>query len=217
MPATALESEVGQYIAELSVETDGYGWRPVVRNGHHKARPLATTAGPVQVKAPRMNDRRRRGMRDPELVTGDGAMGLWRALAEVFLAARPQRCWVHRARNVTNRLPRSAQPGTTKAMQEICNAEDRDELPAFYDFPAGRWIPLRTTDPIKSALSTVRLRTEATRGAGSPAASLAMVFKLVGSAQARWRAITAVHLVFLVRAGARCENGLLAEREERAA
>jgi transposase-like protein len=169
-------------------------------------------------------------------------MGLWRALAEVFPAARSQRCWVHKSRNVTNCLPKSAQPGATKAMQEIYNAEsrthaekaievfaktygakfpkavakitdDRDELLAFYDFPAEHWIHLRTTNPIESTFSTVKLRTKVTRGAGSAAAALAMVFKLVESAQ-RWRAITGAHLVALVRSGARFENGVLAERTD---
>jgi putative transposase len=193
-----------------------------------------------------LRDCRRRGMRDPELVVGDGAMGLWKALAEAFPAARHQKCWVHKARNVTNALPKSAQPGATKAMQEIYNAEDRghaekaieafaktygvkfpkavakitedrDELLALYDFPAEHWIHLRTTNPIESTFSTVKLRTKVTRGAGSPAAALAMVFKLVGSAQARWRAITGAHLVALVRAGAEFENGVLVERAEAAA
>ncbi|MFE4924296.1 IS256 family transposase [Streptomyces sp. NPDC056661] len=190
-----------------------------------------------------LRDRRRRGMRALMLVVGDGAMGLWRALAEVFPAARHQRCWVHKTRNVMNALPKSAQPGAKKALQEICNAEDRahaekavtafektygakwpkaakkitgeaDELLAFYDFPAEHWIHLRTTIPIESTFSTVKLRTKVTRGAGSPAAALAMVFKLVESAQARWRAVTAPHLVALVRAGARFENGHLVERPE---
>ncbi|MET8809404.1 IS256 family transposase [Streptomyces sp. NPDC004546] len=193
-----------------------------------------------------LRDCRRRGMRDPELVVGDGAMGLWRALAEVFPAARHQRCWVHKARNVSNCLPKSAQPSATKALQEIYNAEDRahaekaieaftktygtkwpkavakitddaEELLTFYDFPAEHWVHLRTTNPIESTFSTVKLRTKVTRGAGSPAAALAMVFKLVESAQARWRAITGAHLVPLVRAGALFENGILVEREEQAA
>ncbi|MFD5505473.1 transposase [Streptomyces sp. NPDC127061] len=82
---------------------------------------------------------------------------------------------------------------------------------AFYDFPAEHWIHLRTTNSIESTFSTVRLRTKVTRGAGSPAAALAMVFKLVESAQARWRAITGAHLVPLVRAGARFESGVLVE------
>ncbi len=132
-----------------------------------------------------LRDCRRCGMRDPELVIGDGAMGLWKDLVEVFPAARHQRCWVHKARNVTNCLPKSAQPGATRAMQEIYNAEDRthaekaietfarsygakwpkavakiiddrEELPAFYDFPAEHWIHLRTTNPIESTFSTVK-------------------------------------------------------------
>jgi transposase-like protein len=102
-----------------------------------------------------------------------------------------------------------------KAVAKI--TDDRDELLAFYDFPAEHWIHLRTTNPIESTFSTVRLRTKVTRGAGSPAAALAMVFKLVESAQARWRAITGAHLVPLVRAGARFENGVLVERPETAA
>ncbi|WP_030691116.1 IS256 family transposase [Streptomyces globisporus] len=387
--AAALEAEVNQYIAELAAETDEFGRRLAVHNGRHKARTVVTAAGPVEVKALRVNDRRvddetrerkrfsskilppwcrkspkisevlpllylhglssgdfvpaleqflggtaglsaatvtrltkqwsddhtafqnrdlsdrdfvyvwadsvypkvrlgqahscvlvllgvrldgtkelialaeglresteswayllrdcrRRGMRDPGLVIGDGAMGLGRALAEVFPAARPQRCWVHKAPNVANCLPKSAQPGATKAVQETYNAEDRThaekaieafaktygakfpkavakitedrgELLAFYDFPAEHWIHLRTTSPIESTFSTVELRTKVTRGAGSPAAALAMVFKLVESAQARWRAITGAHLVSLVRAGARFENGVLVEREEQTA
>ncbi|MGW4095024.1 IS256 family transposase [Nocardia sp. NPDC004750] len=389
MLAAALEAEVNQYIAELAAERDERGHRMVVRNGHHRPRTVGTAAGPVEVTAPRVNDRRvdaatgdrkqfsskilapwcrkspkisevlpllylhglssgdfvpaleqflgsaaglsaatvtrltrqwrddhaafqdrdlserdfvyvwadgvhpkvrlgqahscvlvllgvrldgtkelialaeglresteswadllrdcrRRGMRDPKLVVGDGAMGLWKALAEVFPSARHQRCWVHKARNVSNVLPKSAQPGATKAMQEIYNAEDRahaeraieafaktynakwpkavakitddrDELLAFYDFPAEHWIHLRTTNPIESTFSSVKLRTKVTRGAGSPAAALAMVFKLVESAQDRWRAIKGAHLVPLVRAGARFENGVLVERQEQAA
>ncbi|MEX1654816.1 IS256 family transposase [Streptomyces pseudovenezuelae] len=193
-----------------------------------------------------LRDCRRRGLCDPMLVVGDGVMGLWRALAEVFPQARHQRCWVHKTRNVSNSLPKSALSGAKKALQETCNAEDRthaekaieafaktygakfpkavakitedrDEPLAVYDFPAEHWIHLRTTNPIESTFSTVRLRTEVTRGAGSLVAVLAMVFKLVESAQARWRAITGAHLVSLVRAGARFENGVLVEREEQAA
>ncbi|MEY9988016.1 putative transposase [Streptomyces sp. V4I8] len=386
MLAAALEAEVNQYIAELAGERDQAGRRLVVRNGHHRERTVTTAAGPVMVKAPRVNDKRvdeatgerkrfsskilapwcrkspkvgevlpllylhglssgdfvpameqflgsaaglspatitrltkqwqddhtafqardlsesdyvyvwadgvhpkvrlgqvhscvlvlmgvrtdgskelialaeglresteswadvlrdcrRRGMRDPELVVGDGAMGLWRALAEVFPQARHQRCWVHKTRNVINALPKSAQPGAKKALQEIYNAEDRDhaekavrdfegvygakwpkavkkiigevdELLAFYDFPAEHWVHLRTTNPIESTFSTVKLRTKVTRGAGSAVAALAMVFKLAESAQARWRAITAPHLVALVRNGARFKNGHLVERPE---
>ena len=91
---------------------------------------------------------------------------------------------------------------------------DQDVLLAFYDYPAEHWIHLRTTDPIESTFSTVRLRTRVTRGAGSRAAALAMTFKLIESAQERWRAVNAPHLVALVRAGASFERGILVERPE---
>ncbi|MCX2927896.1 IS256 family transposase [Streptomyces sp. NEAU-W12] len=193
-----------------------------------------------------LRDCARRGMRAPVLAVGDGALGFWKALAEVFSASRHQRCWVHKTANVLNALPKSAQPGARKALQDIYNAEDRDlavkaiktftqlygakfpktvkkitddeaELLAFYDFPAEHWIHLRTTNPIESTFATVRLRTKVTRGAGSRAAALAMVFKLVESAQARWRSVNAPHLVALVRAGARFDRGQLVERPATAA
>jgi transposase-like protein len=184
----------------------------------------------------------RRGMRAPALAVGDGALRFWKALAEVFPEADQQRCWFHKIANVLGALPKSAHPGAKKALAEIWNAEDKDharkavaafeaaygakfpkavgkvtddaeELLAFYDFPAEHWIHLRTTNPIESTFATVRLRTKVTKGAGS-AAALAMVFKLIESAQARWRAVNAPHLVALVRAGARFERGKLVERPE---
>ncbi|WP_369166387.1 IS256 family transposase [Streptomyces sp. R28] len=190
-----------------------------------------------------MRDCQRRGMRAPVLAVGDGALGFWNALNEVFPETRHQRCWVHKTANCLDSLPKSAQPAAKKAIQDIYNAEDKehaaaavkafakqygakfpkavkkivedeDELLAFYDFPAEHWIHLRTTNPIESTFSTVRLRTKVTKGAGSRAAALAMVFKLVESAQARWRAVNAPHLVALVRAGARFERGELVERPE---
>lgn len=102
-----------------------------------------------------------------------------------------------------------------KAVKKI--TDDEDELLAFYDFPAEHWIHLRTTNPIESTRATVRLRTKVTKGAGSRTAALAMVFKLVESAQARWRAVNAPHLVALVRVGARFESGILVERPDQEA
>jgi transposase-like protein len=190
-----------------------------------------------------LRDCQRRGMRAPVLAVGDGALGFWNAINEVFPETRHQRCWVHKTANCLDSLPKSAQPAAKKAIQDIYNAEDREhaakaiaafakqygakfpkvvkkivddeaELLAFYDFPAEHWIHLRTTNPIESTFATVRLRTKVTKGAGSRAAALAMVFKLVESAQARWRAVNAPHLVALVRAGARFERGQITERPE---
>jgi transposase-like protein len=190
-----------------------------------------------------LRDCRRRGMRAPVLAAGDGALGFWGALREVFPETREQRCWFHKIANVLAALPKSAHPGAKKALAEIWNAEDKrraldavkafdatygakfpkatakitddiDELLAFYDYPAEHWIHLRTTNPIESTFATVRHRTKVTKGPGSRAAGLAMAFKLIESAQARWRAVNAPHLVALVRAGARFENGELVERPD---
>jgi transposase-like protein len=188
-----------------------------------------------------LRDCKRRGMRAPVLAVGDGALGFWGALREVFPETRQQRCWFHKIGNVLSALPKSAHPGAKKALAEIWNAEDRDEarraaaafklaygakfaravakvtddlgeLLAFYDYPAEHWIHLRTTNPIESTFATVRHRTKVTKGPGSRAAGIAMAFKLIEAAQTRWRAVNAPHLVALVRNGATFKKGKLVER-----
>ena len=190
-----------------------------------------------------MRDCVRRGMRAPVLAAGDGALGFWSALRDVFPETKEQRCWFHKIANVLGAMPKSAHPAAKKALAEIWNAEnkkkaqkaakaftalfgakfpkavakiagDLDQLLAFYDYPAEHWIHLRTTNPIESTFSTVRLRTKVTKGAGSKAAGLAMAFKLIESAQRRWRVVNAPHLVALVRAGAAFTDGKLVERNE---
>ncbi|MDV8129343.1 IS256 family transposase [Rhodococcus sp. IEGM 1304] len=184
---------------------------------------------------------RRRGMTAPVLAVGDGALGFWKALREVFPETREQRCWFHKQSNVLAALPKSAHPGALAAMKEIYIAEDIDRaqlaikafeldysakypkavakivddidvLLEFYKYPAEHWVHLRTTNPIESTFATVRLRTKVTKGPGSRAAGLAMAYKLIDAAQARWRAVNAPHLVALVRAGAVFHKGKLLER-----
>jgi len=145
-----------------------------------------------------LRDLKRRGMRAPVLAVGDGALGFWGALRDVFPQTRAQRCWVHKVANVINALPTSVQPTARRMLAEIRDAEDRDHavraidafavefgakwpkavakivddaepLLAFYDFPAEHWIHLKTTNPIESTFSTVRLRTKVTKGPGSKA------------------------------------------------
>jgi putative transposase len=188
-----------------------------------------------------LRDLRRRGMTAPVVAVGDGALGFWAALRDVFPDTREQRCWVHKTANVLNVLPKSVQPSARKAIAQIRDAEDRDHalaaieafradyqakwpkavakivddtevLLTFFDFPAEHWVHLKTTNPIESTFATVRLRTKVTKGPGSKAAGLAMAFKLIEAAQDRWRAVNAGHLVALVRAGATFHNGLLVER-----
>ena len=189
---------------------------------------------------------KRRGMRAPVLAVGDGALGFWKAVREVFPQTREQRCWFHVGGNVLAALPKSAHPGAKAALAEIYNAEDRDHaltaakafadlygarwpkavakindhldvLLAFYDYPAEHWVHPRTTNPIESTFATVRLRQRVTKGPGSRAAGIAMAFKLMESAQTRWRAVNAPHLVALVRAGATFKKGILIERPDESA
>src|SRR5215203_6169727 len=159
-----------------------------------------------------LRDLRRRGMRAPVVAVGDGALGLWAALRDVFPATRHQRDWIHKVANVLNALPKSVQAGARKALAKVIN--DAEELLTFFDFPAEHWLHLKTSNPIESTFSTVRLRTRVTKGPGSKAAGLAMAFKLLEAAQDRWRAVNGPHLVALVRAGARFDKGVMIERPD---
>jgi putative transposase len=190
-----------------------------------------------------LRDLGRRGMRAPVVMVGDGALGLWRALREVFPTTREQRCWVHVVRNVLGALPKSIHAGARRALNEIILAEDRghaehaidafaadygikwpkavakvtgetERLLCFFDYPAEHWVHLRTTNPIESSFSPVRARTRVTKGPGTKDTGLAMVFKLLQAAEGRWRAVNGPHLVALVRAGARFEKGKLIERPD---
>jgi putative transposase len=191
-----------------------------------------------------LRDLKRRGMNAPVLAVGDGALGFWGALSDVFPNTTHQRCWVHKMANVMNALPKSAQPAARAALAEVRDAEDREHalkaidqfkaayeakwpkavekvtkdtnsLLAFFDFPAEHWVHLKTTNPIESIFATVRLRTKVTKGPGSRAAGLAMAYKLIESAKTRWRMVNAPHLVALVRSGVVFENGVMTERSEK--
>ncbi len=162
-------------------------------------------------------DLKRRGLEiGPELAIGDGALGFWKALREVYGETRVQRCWVHKTANVLNQMPKSLQPKAKGHLHDIWMAEtkaeaekafdffieaygvkydkaaerlskDRERLLAFYDFPAEHWKHIRTTNPIESTFATVRLRTVKTKGCLSRKTALAMAFKLILSARRKWR------------------------------
>ncbi|MCF8608914.1 IS256 family transposase [Gordonia sp. HY285] len=186
---------------------------------------------------------KRRGMTDPTLAIGDGALGFWAAVSEVFPTTHEQRCWFHKLANVLASLPKSAHPNAIAMMREIVNAEDIDHartaITAFADtysakypkavakivddtdvllemfrYPAEHWTHLRTTNPIESRFATVRLRTRVTKGPGSRAAGIAMAYKLIENTETRWRAVTAPHLVALVRADATFTQGKLVKRND---
>ena len=187
-------------------------------------------------------DCKQRGLTvDPKLATADGALGFWKALPQVWPTTRSQRCWVHKTANVLDKMAKRVQPGAKEKLHQIwmaptradaerafdqfialyepkysaaaeCLKKDRDVLLAFYDFPAEHWIHLRTTNPIESTFATVRLRHRRTKGNGSRAACLAMVFKLCQSAARKWRTLNGAKLLPDVIAGVRFIDGERAEK-----
>ncbi len=173
----------------------------------------------------------------PTLAIGDGALGFWKALRQVFPTTREQRCWVHKTANVLDKLPKGQQPKAKAMLHNIwqagtkaeaekafdlfvatweakyakatdCLVKDREALLVFYDFPALHWIHLRTTNPIESTFATVRLRTSKTKGSGSRSACLTMVFKLMESAAKTWRLLNGSPLLSKVIAGVRFVDGV---------
>ena len=174
---------------------------------------------------------------DPKLATGDGALGFWKALGQVYPTCREQRCWVHKTANVLDKLPKRLQPEAKNKLHQIwmaetradaheafelfiqtyqakypkatdCLAKDRAVLLTFYDFPADHWIHLRTTNPIESTFATVRLRHRRTKGNGSRLACLTMVFKLMQSASKKWRLLNGAQLLPDVIAGVQFIDGV---------
>jgi transposase-like protein len=183
-----------------------------------------------------LRDLKRRGMPAPVLAVGDGNLGFWAALREVYPETQEQRCWKHKVANVLDKLPKRLQARAKEMLHEIMYAPDResaleeierfseeygarypkavetltkdqDRLLTFFDFPAEHWIHLRTTNPIESTFATVKARTKKTKGAGSRKAGLAMAFKLLLAAEKRWRRVNAPHLVALVKAGVEFPDG----------
>lgn len=181
----------------------------------------------------------------PLLAIGDGALGFWKALPQVWPTTKTQRCWVHKTANVLNKLPKKLQSNAKSELWEVyraetktdanqafnrflktyqakypeaseCLAKDRDVLLAFYDFPAEHWKHIRSSNPIESTFATVRLRTEKTRGAVSKATVTPLVFKLVQSAQKRWHRIRGFKLLGDVIEGVQFKDGIRTEEEGKA-
>ena len=173
----------------------------------------------------------------PELAVGDGALGFWKALREVYGETRVQRCWVHKTANVLNQMPKSLQAKAKGHLHDIWMAEtkaeaesafdyfvdaygvkydkaverlvkDRDRLLTFYDFPAEHWKHIRTTNPIESTFATVRQRTVKTKGCLSRKTALAMVFKLILSAKAKWRKLDGSSQLAEVIKGVEFKDGI---------
>lgn len=179
---------------------------------------------------------------DPKLATGDGALGFWKALLQVWPTTRAQRCWVHKTANVLDKMPKRIQPGAKDALHQVwmaetkqdaeaafelflatygakypkaceCLSKDREELLTFYDFPAEHWKHLRTTNPIESTFATVRLRHRRTKGSGSRTACLTMVYKLMQSAAKRWRLLNGFQLLDDVIQGVQFIDGIKPQQD----
>ena len=186
-------------------------------------------------------DLKQRGLSQaPKIAVGDGALGFWAALRKIFPETKEQRCWVHKTANVLNKMPKSIQPKAKAALHEIWQAEtkadaikafdhfldtfgakyekaceclrkDREELLAFYDFPAEHWGHLRTTNPIESTFASIRLRHRKTKGNGTRRASLTMMFKLTQSASKKWKRLRGSKMISLVLEGRSFKDGILQE------
>jgi len=188
-----------------------------------------------------LRDLKNRGMTAPMVAVGDGALGFWSALGDIFPATAEQRCWVHKTANILDALPKRLHRQAKAEIHEIYGAEtradadagiddfarvygdkypkavaklvrDRDVLLTFYDYPAAHWVHLRTTNPIESTFATVRARTRVTKGAGSRRRGLVMAYKLLDAAQDRWRKVNSPELVAHVRAGIEFKDGIQIER-----
>ncbi len=183
-------------------------------------------------------DLRNRGLKEgPSLATGDGALGFWKALTQSYPKTRHQRCWVHKTANVLGKLPKSMQEKVKGSLHGIwmaesrldaekafdlilcqneakyakameCLKKDREQLLSFYDFPAEHWGHIRTSNPIESAFSSIRLRTAKTRNCGSRETTLSMIFKLAQSAEKRWRKLRGYKLLGDVVQGIRFKDGI---------
>jgi len=185
-----------------------------------------------------LSDLKRRGLEEgAELATGDGALGFWKALEQIYPETRWQRCWVHKTANVLNKLPKSLQSKAKKLLHEIwmapgreeadksfdhfievyerkyhkaveCLRKDREVLLTFYDFPAEHWRHIRTTNPIESTFATVRLRTDKVRSCFSSKTVVTMAFRLCSCAEKRWQKITGVNQLSKIMAGKKFIDGI---------
>lgn len=213
----------------------------VVLGVNHEGRkePLAIQEGyreSTESWAAVLRDLKERGLSDPRLFVGDGALGLWAAVREVYPRADEQRCWVHKMRNVLACFPKRLQSQVKQLLREIytaatrkralklmdqfaaqfgreypraveCLLKDRDALLTYYSYPQEHWVSLKTSNPIESIFSPVKLRTNAARRIKSPRSALFLIFQLIHRAQSRWRRINAPGLVEKVLQGVKFEDG----------
>lgn len=179
----------------------------------------------------------------PKLAIGDGALGFWNAITKVWPTTQHQRCWVHKTANILNKVPKSLQPKIKSRLQDIwmvedgksaykaydlfvkdysakykkateCLIKDKEEMLAFYDFPAEHWVHIRTSNPIESTFATVRLRTHKVKSCGSRTTTLMMVFKLAQSAEKSWYRLKGFKLLADVITGVKFKDGIRVTQDQ---
>lgn len=187
-----------------------------------------------------------RGMNSPQLAIGDGALGFWHAMDEIYPATRHQRCWVHKTANILNKLPKSSQPKAKQALHDIwcaetkaeaekafdlfvqsyeakypkateCLLKDHEVLLTFYDYPAQHWQSIRTSNPIESTFGTIRHRTKRAKGCLSRTGMLHMMFKLSECAQKKWRKLRGFDYLAKVIEGVQFKDGVEVTSDEQVA
>ena len=215
----------------IGVRTDGSKVVLALEDGHRES---------TEAWLDLLRDLKKRGLKAPMLAIGDGALGFWSALKEVYPTCRQQRCWIHKKRNVLDKFPKRLQEEAKSFLDSITGSETRakalaavdrfdeaygkahpkavaslrsdiDDLLTYYDFPKEHWTHLRTTNPIESAFSSTKARTKKTKGAGSRKAGLAMAFKLLTKAEENWRRLNAPHLMEFVALGVVFADGRIAD------
>ena len=218
-------------LAIIGVRTDGSKVVLALEDGHRES---------TESWLDLLRNLKKRGLKAPVLAIGDGALGFWAALKEVYPACRQQRCWVHKKRNVLDKFPKRLQEEAKGFLDMIIGSETRakaraavdrfeeaygkahpkavaslksdlDDLLTYYDFPKEHWVHLRTTNPIESTFAPTKARTKKTKGAGSRKAGLAMAFKLLTTAEAKWRRLNAPQLMEFVALGVEFEDGRIAD------
>lgn len=226
-----LEEDRLTCLAIIGVRTDGSKVVLALEDGHRES---------TESWLALLRDLKQRGLKAPMLAIGDGALGFWAALEEVYPTCRQQRCWVHKRRNVLDKLPDRLREEGKRFIDEIVGSETREkahsamdrfekaygkahpkaiecvksdleDLLTYYDFPKEHWVHLRTTNPIESTFAPTKARTKKTKGAGSRAAGLAMAYKLMTTAEEKWRRLNAPHLMEFVALGVQFEDGTIAD------
>jgi transposase-like protein len=232
-PKAGLQGDKTAFLVILGVNEQGEKEPLAILEGYRESR---------ESWAEVLRDLKARGLTDPKLFCGDGALGLWGAVNEVYPQARHQRCWVHKMRNVLTHFPKRLQDEVTQQLREMyhaktkaasralmrqfaetyertypraveCLLKDQDVLLTYFDYPQEHWLSLKTTNPIESIFATVKLRTNAARRIKSPRSALYLRLQLILRMQTRWRRINAPHLVIKVLEGVKFKDGIEVREE----